>query len=266
MSLFLKTVSGRAATLVAVLLLPCACSVKEDRVPCPCYLEVILPQDRAGNEVGISIWQEAEVCRTSVDPADFPDGWIKPVKKGLVTIASWRGVRRSTAAGHYLTIPFGEQCDSLYAFYEVVNATGESARSEVVFRKQFATVHLDIRKDATAMHRFSFLVEGGTCGFDLHTFAPVAGAFRWEGTATEGERIFRFRVPRQSDNSLSLGIRHDGAPAGTFPLGEYIDRLGYDWGAEELQDVYVTIDLVLGLVTVSVSGWENGAVFHLIEQ
>ena len=35
---------------------------------------------------------------------------------------------------------------------------------------------------------------------------------------------------------------------------------------EELQDIYVTVDLVLGLVTVSVSGWEDGAVFHLIEQ
>ena len=28
----------------------------------------------------------------------------------------------------------------------------------------------------------------------------------------------------------------------------------------------LTVDLVLGLVTVSVSGWEDGAVFHLIEQ
>ena len=27
-----------------------------------------------------------------------------------------------------------------------------------------------------------------------------------------------------------------------------------------------TVDLVLGLVTVSVSGWEDGAVFHIIEQ
>ena len=266
MPLFPKTVSGRAATLAAVLLLSCSCSVKEDRVPCPCYLEVVLPQDRAGDEVGISLWRDIEVYRATVDPADFPEAWIKPVKKGMVTLAAWRGVRLATAAGHYLTIPFGEQCDSLYAFHEEVDATGERARSEIVFRKQFATVHLDIRKDAAAMRRFIFLIEGGTCGFDLHTFAPVAGAFRWEGTATEGDRIVRFRIPRQSDESLALGILYDGSLAGSFPLGEYIARLGYDWGTEELQDIYVTVDLVLGLVTVSVSGWEDGAVFHLIEQ
>lgn len=266
MSLFPKTVSGRAALAAAVLLLPCACSVKEDRVPCPCYLDVVLPQDRAGESVGISLWRDVELCRASVDPANFPEAWTKPVTKGMLTLASWRGVRLATAAGHYLTIPFGEQCDSLYAFHEVVDATGEKAQSEVVFRKQFATVFLDIRKDAEAMRRFTLLVEGGTCGFDLHSFEPVPGAFRWEGAAAQGERIARFRIPRQSDDSLSLGIRHDGAPAGTFPLGEYIARLGYDWAAEELQDIYVTVDLVLGLVGVSVSGWEDGAVFHLIEQ
>ena len=116
------------------------------------------------------------------------------------------------------------------------------------------------------MRRFGFLVEGGTCGFDLHTFAPVPGGFRWEGRTAEGERIVRFRIPRQSDDSLSLSLRHDGAPAGSYPLGEYIARLGYDWNAEELQDIYVTIDQVLGLVTVSVSDWEDGAVFHLVEQ
>ena len=116
------------------------------------------------------------------------------------------------------------------------------------------------------MRRFAFLVEGGTCGFDLHTFTPVPGGFRWEGRAAEGERIVRFRIPRQSDDSLSLSLRHDGAPAGSYPLGEYIARLGYDWHAEELQDIYVTIDQVLGLVTVSVSDWEDGAVFHLVEQ
>ena len=267
MSIFPKTDSGRAVLiLAAILLLPCACSVKEDRTPCPCYLDVVFPKDWDGGAVGISLWRDVEVCRVAVDPADFPEGWTKPVKKGMVILASWRGIRLATAAGHYLTIPFGDQCDSLYAFHDEVDATGERARSEVVFRKQFATVHLDIRKDAEAMRRFAFLVEGGTCGFDLHTFAPVAGAFRWEGKATEGERIVRLRIPRQSNDSLSLSIRHDGAPAGSFPLGEYIDRLGYDWSTEELQDIYVTIDLVLGLVTVSVSGWEDGAVFHLIEQ
>ena len=266
MSIFPKTVPGRAAVLAAVLLLPCACSVKEDRTPCPCYLDVILPQERVGNEVGISLWRDAELCRAAVDPADFPDGWTKPVRKGMITLACWHGARKASSAGHHLTIPFGEQCDSLYAFHEEVDATGERARSEVVFRKQFATVHLDIRKDADAMRRFSFIVEGGTCGFDLHSFAPVPGAFRWEGSAERGERIARFRIPRQSDDSLSLSIRHDGAPAGTFPLGKYIDRLGYDWGSEELQDIYVTVDLVLGLVGVSVSGWEDGAVFPIIEQ
>ena len=83
--MFPKTDSGRAVLiLVAILLLPCACSVKEGRTPCPCYLDVVFPKDWDGGAVGISLWRDVEVCRVAVDPADFPEGWTKPVKKGMV--------------------------------------------------------------------------------------------------------------------------------------------------------------------------------------
>jgi hypothetical protein len=240
--------------------------VKEDRLPCPCYLDVFLPQEGNVTKADISLWRDGEICRATVDPSDYPSGWTKPVSKGLLTFACWHGADKDQVTGHYLTIPLGLQCDSLYAYHSLVDATGERARSEVVFHKQFATVHLDIGKDASQMQRFTFLVEGNSCGFDLHTFDPVEGGFRWEGAARPGERIVRFRIPRQGDSTLSLAVRCDGAPAGSYPLGEYITRLGYDWSTEDLQDIYVTVDIILGLVMISISGWEDGTVFHLIEQ
>lgn len=261
----LKTIHPAPAFLL-LLLLACSCSVKEDRVPCPCYLDVVFsPEERPGT-VGIALWRDVEVCRTRIEPAVLGGTWTKPVRKDMLTLSVWRGDSTARASGHYLTVPFGQQCDSLYAFHQEVDATGEKARAEVVFRKQFATVHLDIRKDASAMLRFAFLVEGNTCGLDIHSFAPVPGAFRCEPVPADGDRIVRFRVPRQSDDSLSLSLRYDGAPAGTYPLGAYIAALGYDWGTEELQDIYVVVDMILGQVTVSVARWEEGAVFKLIEQ
>ena len=56
-----------------------------------------------------------------------------------------------------------------------------------------------------------------------------------------------------------------GAYSTRFPLGEYIRQLGYNWNTEELQDIYVSIDLVRGLVNVSVEDWEEGMQFPLVE-
>ena len=111
-----------------------------------------------------------------------------------------------------------------------------------------------------------FQVEGNSCGFDLLDFSPVAGKFRCEPRPLEGESIVTFRVPRQGDNSLAVTIHPEGSTTNRFPLGEYIDRLGYSWKTEELQDIYVAIDLARGLVDVRVADWEEGTTFPLIEQ
>ena len=125
---------------------------------------------------------------------------------------------------------------------------------------------LDIRKSADIVRNCQFLVEGNSCGFDLLDFSPVEGKFRCTPFPREGESIVTFRVPRQGDNSLAVTIRPEGSPAHRFPLGEYIDRLGYNWKTEELQDIYVAIDLVRGLIDVRVADWEEGTTFPLVEQ
>ena len=165
-----------------------------------------------------------------------------------------------------MRIPPGYEADSLYAWAGEVDATGDLAYASVTFRKQFATVFLDIRKSADVVRNCRFLVEGNSCGFDLLDFSPVEGPFRCEPVPREGESIVTFRVPRQGDNSLAVTIRPEESVPARFPLGEYIDRLGYNWKTEELQDIYVAIDLARGLVDVRVADWEEGTTFPLIEQ
>ena len=94
----------------------------------------------------------------------------------------------------------------------------------------------------------------------------MQGAFRFAPVPREGERVVSFRIPRQGDTKLTVTIQPEEAAAARFLLGEYIDRLGYNWKAEELQDIYVSVDLVRGLADVRVADWEEGAVFPLIEQ
>lgn len=254
--------------LLATLLIPVSCTVKEDRVPCPAYLNVsFLDRENILGKVGLLGWDQSEMFRESIDVADYDPYWVKAVHKEVFWFAAWEGNRDALVAGRYVTIAPGNQCDSLYAYFQVVDATvDEMTYAEVAFKKQFATVRVDILKSAAEMRSYDFFVRGNTNGFDMLTFEPVPGAFSFVPSPAAGARVIEFRLPRQSDNSVALTIWREGLPIGDFPLGEYIARTGYRWDTEELQDIYVVIDLVVGQITINVEGWEEGAVFTYVEQ
>lgn len=265
----------RTGVIGALLVLSAgSCTVKEDRMPCPCYLNVSFSERESipeKAEVGLLGWNAAELFRAGIDVADYDPYWVKAVRKGVFYLSAYRGVSDTTPGGRYITISPGFQSDSLYAYHTEVDARGELAYADVTFRKQFCTVHLDIMRRPSELRQFRFLVEGNTCGFDLLTFDAVPGTFRFEPVPEDGTRVVDFRIPRQVDDSMSLTLwyrNEDGTfdNIGTFPLGRYIVRTGYNWKAEELQDVYILIDLVLGHITIGVDGWEDGAVFTFIEQ
>ena len=251
--------------LVFGMLAATACSVKEIRGECPCYLQVTFAETETRGEARLLGWREpAALFRETVRIEDCTP-WVHPVEKGFLTVAACKGIRESILETHRVGIPAGREADSLYAGFAEVDATGEIARAEIALRKQFATVFLDIRKKASELKDYAFLVEGNTSGFDLLDYSPVPGLFRCEPKARDGESIVTFRLPRQADDSLTVTVRAgEGVPA-TFPLGKYIAALGYNWKTEELQDIYVAIDLVNGLVDLRVADWEEGMVFPLVE-
>ena len=256
---------------LALLAAGTACSVKEDRGPCPCYLQVSFADPDAVGEAELLGWRDDRLFRERVRIEEARPAWTKPVPKGMLTVSACTGIREAFAEGRQMRIPPGSEADSLYAWFGEVDATGDLAYAEVSFRKQFATVFLDIRKSADVVRSCRFLVEGNSCGFDLLDFSPVEGKFRCEpvpsvGAGTGDGSIVTFRVPRQGDTGLAVTIHPEGSVPARFPLGEYIDRLGYSWKTEELQDIYVSIDLARGLVDVRVADWEEGTVFPLIEQ
>ena len=255
---------------LALLAAVAACSVKEDRGPCPCYLQVSFTDPDAAGEAELMGWGDDRLFRERVRIEEARPTWTKPVPKGMLTVSACTGLREAFAEGHQMRIPPGFEADSLYAWFGEVDATGDLAYAQVTFRKQFATVFLDIRKDAEVVQSCRFLVEGNSCGFDLLDFSPVEGKFRCEplpytSPSTGSGTVVTFRVPRQGDTGLTVTVSPEGAVPARFPLGEYIDRMGYSWKAEELQDIYVSIDLARGLVDVRVADWEEGAVFPIVE-
>ena len=246
-----------SATLLA-LAAALACSVKEDRTPCPCYLQVSFTDPAAAGPVLLLGLGETPLFREQLRIEDCRPYWSRAVEKGFLTVSACKGLRTSTAEGTQVTVPPGAQSDSLFSQTVQVDATGEFAEIPLSLHKQFATVFLDIRKTAGELQDYRFSVEGNTCGIDLRDHSPLPGPFRYVPVAREGDTLLHFRLPRQADDNLSISIRYGEAAPSVFPLGELIRETGYSWNAEDLEDIYISIDLTRGKVLVVTGDWENG--------
>ena len=71
-------------------------------------------------------------------------------------------------------------------------------------------------------------------------------------------------LPRQVDASLVLEVDDGTSVLKTFALGEYIVNGGYDWTAEELEDVTVTLNYQMTYVKISISGWDREYFYNII--
>ena len=249
------------AAMVAV-----SCSVKEDREPCPSYLEITFPERNVvSNGVGIGAWNTRFLFFDNIDLGDYPESYLCAVERQELVLCAYTGKNRALREERKMMIPFGSQCDSLYAFYKEIDCRGEIESCEVRFHKQFATVSVDIRKSVSEMKAYTAVIDGNTCGFDVLSFVPVLGPFEYKASAIQNDYLFRFRIPRQLDNSMSLTLYKDNNVVGQYPLGRLIERMGYDWLEDDLRDIIVSIDHVAARLSILIEGWEIAEDFELSE-
>lgn len=252
-----------------------SCSVKEKRDVCPGYLTVnIIDDGRINTKVGMVGWNDSQLFRHEHDTKTEGLRWVKTVMKQDFTFGAWCGHRTAVDKGHCIEIPYGDQCDSLYAFYAPVSL-GETYSVDVKLKKQFVTVRLDLNQSAASMRALTFRVVGNTNGFDLYGFTPTEGTYFYEfntsvmktkASSDVVERTASFRVPRQIDDSLDLEVISPiGAPLNTIHIGQIVKQMGYDWNRDELDDIFISIDFQYAIVEITVEGWEDGIILNWIE-
>lgn len=240
-----------------------SCTVKEDRRVCPCALEVSFHDSVTDKDSVILLgWSEEELFDVRIDTEDYPEVYTQNTPRKIVSFGAIKGMGISIKIGHQLVTPEGHECDSLYAYSEVIDCTGETAHTIVKFHKQFATIHIGIVNTNYNPDDYSFVVTSHSCGIDILNYDAVAGDFRCE-PYLYSEKEYRCRVTRQADDSLTLTAIHHTGDKAVFPLGKYISSIGYDWKATELQDVYITLDMSRGKIGVGIADWEIVEDFEL---
>ena len=123
--------------------------------------------------------------------------------------------------------------------------------------KQYAAVAVKMENAADGLE---VTVRGIWNGLDLVTLSPVGGAFSFAPERTE-DGVWYFRLMRQGDDSLVMDITGGDGRTVPYDLGGAIRAAGYDWGAEDLDDIFLGVDYVTGEVSVSVVPWEEGLVY-----
>lgn len=249
-----------ALPLAAVMLLSC-CSVKEDRSECPCRVEIYPDPARAGIAVDMTFRDAG----SGVDIVSYQDRRPMPggclyqgeLPRKRLRLAVHNGIAECLTKGPCIYVSEGGQMDSVYVYGTLLDASGaESLRDTVRLCKEFATLQILTSEPAFA-DVFAFRIRGRGCGVDLSDPSGVL----------EGDFSCMFsggvRIPRQDPGALLLDIvsLSDGETAATLPLGEYLEKSGYDWKAPSLEDISMDLDFSRCVVSILVCDWEECSLF-----
>lgn len=250
----------RLSFAAAVLLLALSsCSVKEDRDGCPCWMQIDLSScSRYTDQVCLKGWTDREsVFGVHVPEEEFPLTHEEEVPRGMVHYCAHSDPGESSISGMSVLVREGKQAPRLYAYRADVSAYGETVTDRVSLHKQYAAVAVRIEN---ADDSFGVTVRGRWAGLDLDTLEPVGGTFLHSPGRTD-DGVWYFRLMRQGDDSLVMDITGRDGHTVPYELGWMIRSTGYDWSAEDLDDIFLGVDYATGEVSVSVIPWEEGLVY-----
>lgn len=254
----------RILCLIAILL-PCACSVKENRSGCPCDL-LIRPTEKLKTEgsVVVSIVQEGTVVKQEMlSREEFEAGsCVIKVNRNPTTVTVFSGITSmNLVQGRKLDIKAEHQCDEIFSCSTSADLDKEKMEYTVSLHKNFARLFLTVLNLREGM---DLSISGKVSGYDLLDAAPCSGHFKCLPDGNEESKAWCIRLPRQLDDDLSLDVIIDGETVRTIALGALISATGYSFKDEDLMDITMTVDLDKSYALFGVEGWAP-VTFPLIE-
>lgn len=243
-------------SMICCLMSCLACSVKEDRTTCPCRLIL----DFSGNDT-VSV-RSAQLlvnasegfCLTdTLSCKYFDDTYMVSVPRGEVNVLAWYGGDVIVSGNEGLKIPYGEDCPEVYMDFLIVDAFGEDARQEVRMRKNHCRTTIYVKTEEEFPYRL--MIKGDVDGYEPDG-RPSYGSFMYELELTE-DMTGSVVLPRQLDESLFLEVWDEDTVLKVFTLGRYISATGYDWAAEHLEDLTLSLDYTHNIIGITIGDWDK---------
>lgn len=273
-TLCFKAASRGLAPAALAVLLVFSCSIKEDRVGCPCILRVY-PDRSLDADYYLSIMNKFRIMdvqtgdihlKSSLDATAFAKGEpsVLTIPKGNIEMLGVFGIEDMKDEGTALRIQEGGQADKVLVYGSALDCTGEMANDTLKLAKQWCSMRISVKKTESGVPGKCQLISHWD-GFDLMTLSPTHGVFTFDADNLQ-EGNYSVRLPRQGDSSLTLRLVYDEEETGAdYPIGKLISEAGYDWNKRSLDDLVVYIDRSDVSIGIVVAGWENGKDYGNIE-
>lgn len=246
---------------LAVLVMGAGC-IKEDRSECPCRLFLDF------TDVDTSSIASADILMTSdegfefvdvVESGYFADYMIK-VPSHQISLQVLAGAGHCLSSDMSVVIPYGEECPKLFRHESVINADSEVVKERIKLRKNHCV--LTVQVEAGEDYPFKLTVKGRVDGYGSN-LKPTVGDFSCRAVPDDSGQCVVV-IPRQLDSSLALEVDDGTGSVKTFAVGESIVAGGYDWEAEDLDDVTVTLDYSLTEIALEIIEWTEESVHEVI--
>jgi len=250
------------APLLALLFL--SCSVKEDRWGCPCTLYLNSLNEIPEGDVLICASQGTDfVSQGLVSREDIVSGTASlTVPRGSCRVTMVAGISGMSSAGDgKLAITPGNPCDPIWAYSELADVEGEVYRHSGTLHKDHAVLTLSV---PGLLQGSSLLVTGTVDGYRNTDLMPLNGKFSCEPALSPTVDEYRLCIPRQTDESLTLSVSEKNFDIREIEIGKMLSSIGYDWNAEDLLDIRLTVDLSKSKIDISIADW-NPVEFDIVE-
>lgn len=243
-------------TSICCLLACFSCSVKEDRMDCPCRLVLDFSDNDTVSVRSAQLLVNASegfCLADTIACSDFSAEYMVSVPRGSVNVLAWYGGEDCVGRNEGLRIPYGQDCPEVYMDFFVVETDGESVHKAVRMKKNHcrATIYVKTEEDFP----YRLLVKGEVDGYDQDGM-PSYGSFMYELELSE-DMTGWVTLPRQRDESLCLEVCEGDAVLKVFTLGRYISATGYDWTAEHLEDLTLSLDYTHNIIGITIGEWDK---------
>ena len=195
----------------------------------------------------------AEMYVTGSNPLSTQDDVAAALVKAGLNVFAWYGGDGCVGTNEGLKIPYGEDCPEVYMDFFNLEAEGESVHKEVRMRKNHCIATIYVRTEEAFPYRL--VVKGEVDGYDPDG-TPSFGHFMCELELSESMNG-RVTLPRQRDESLCLEVCAEDSVLKVFTLGRYISATGYDWTAEHLEDLTLTLDYTHNVIGITIGEWDK---------
>lgn len=255
-------------------LLPCSCSIKEDRSDCPCLLHMDYAQVRSDERRASALNPDSLLVivrglhNSIVKMSDYPDGQSLYVKRTPSLLSCYLGMsqERLSSGRSRLLIPLGEESDALFSYHRYLKLDSNTEEEFITpnLCYDYTKVILSFMKeDGGPVDDQTLRVTSSSCGLDLNTGEVIEGEFTFVMKRYD-DHSWSFNMPRQAKKDIhidALGIR--GEVLFSVDLAGELEKAGYDWTGESLPPlVVVNIDGENLPVAVRIIDWEEAIFFN----